>query len=150
VTSFALRAVLALFAVLVLAWLMLGARAVRLEDQASAVTDRARAGEAVAAAEVEQARERLGDARELSPDQGPSIREGQLLEAVGRKAEADFIARSVALAEPDNMQAWFLAWVAATDEEAKERALAQLRRLNPFVEVALGLRDCMDCPLKTP
>jgi hypothetical protein len=150
VTSLALRAVLALLAVLVLAWLLVGARAVRLEDQASAVTDRARAGEPLSAAEVEQARQRLQAARDLSPDKGPSIREGQLLEAVGRRAEADFLARSVAVIEPDNMQAWFLAWVTATDEDAKERALAQLRRLNPFIEVALGLRDCMDCPLKTP
>jgi hypothetical protein len=148
VTSLAVRALLVVFAVLVLAWIGLGLRAVRLEDQAQATIDRARAG-SVTELDVEQARERLEEARTLSPDNGLAIREGQLLEAAGRKAEADFVGRSVANEEPDNLQAWFLAWVAATDDEAKERALDQLRRLNPFIDVALGLRDCMHCPLKT-
>jgi hypothetical protein len=147
VTSVAVRALLVVLAALVLAWLALGLRAVRLEDQAQATIDRARAGP-VTELDVEQARDHLQEARRFSPDNGPAIREGQLLEAAGRKAEADFIGRVVALEEPDNLQAWFLAWVAATDQPAKKHALSELRRLNPYIDVALGLRDCLHCPLK--
>jgi hypothetical protein len=135
---------------LVLGWLVVGARAVRLEDQAGAVIDRARAGQPVSEAEMRQARDRLVQARDLSPDLGPKIKEGQLAEALGRKHEAALLAGAAATEEPDNLQAWFLAWAAAPDDQAREQTLAQLRRLNPFIEVALGLRDCMDCPLKKP
>jgi hypothetical protein len=148
VTSLAVRALLVVLAALVLAWLALGLRAVRLEDQAQATIDRARAGP-VTDVDVEQARDNLSEARRYSPDEGPAIREGQLLEAAGRKAEADFIGRSLVSKEPDSLQAWFLAWVAAGDEQWKAQALSHLRRLNPFIDVALGLRDCMGCPLKT-
>jgi hypothetical protein len=150
VTSVAVRTVLLLLALFVLGWLVLGLRAVRLEDQATAVIDRARAGDAVSGEDERQARDRLRRARELSPDLGPMIKEGQLLEALGRRREADLVARAVALEEPDNLQAWFLALAASPDDQSRESSLAQLRRLNPYIEVALGLRDCIDCPLKTP
>jgi hypothetical protein len=145
--GFAARALVVLLSALVLAWLAVGLRAVRLEDQAQAVLDRARSGE-VSNAEVEQARDRLHEAADLSPDRGPAIREGQLLDAVGRRAEADFIAQLVVLDEPENLQARFLAWVTAADPEARQRALDELRKLNPFIDVALGLRECLRCPLK--
>jgi hypothetical protein len=147
VTSLAVRALLVVLAAFVLAWLALGLRAVRLEDQAQATIDRARAGP-VTDLDVAQARDHLTEARRLSPDKGPAIREGQLLDAAGRKAEADFIGRSLVSQEPDNLQAWFLAWVAAGDEQWKHQSLTHLRRLNPYIDIALGLRDCLDCPLK--
>jgi hypothetical protein len=149
VTSVAVRTVLLFLALLVLGWLIVGLRAVRLEDQAEAVIDRARAGQPVSDAEVRQAQDRLQTARDLSPDLGPMIKEGQLAEALGQRRAADLIARAVAIEEPDNLQAWFLAWAASPDDKSRESSLAQLRRLNPYIEVALGLRDCIDCPLKT-
>jgi hypothetical protein len=149
VTSLALRALLVGLAVLVLAWLGLGARALHLEDQAEATIDRARAGP-VTELDVEQARERLGEARKLSPDHGPTIKEGQLLDAAGRKAEADSIARSVTVQEPDNLQAWYLAWVAAPDAESRRAAMRTMRSLNPYIEVVLGRRNCITCQLRTP
>jgi hypothetical protein len=150
VRNVALRLALLSLALVVLGWLALGMRAVRLEDQASAVIDRARAGQPVSAADVQQAESRLRSARELSPDLGPILKRGELQEALGHKPEAHLIARAAAIDEPDNLQAWFLAWAAAPDDRAHEYALTQLRRLNPFIEVALGLRDCLDCPLKKP
>jgi hypothetical protein len=149
VRSLALRTALLFLALLVLGWLVVGLRAVRLEDQAGAVIDRARAGEPVTQADVRQAQDRLRQARDLSPDLTPMLKEGQLEEALGRKHSADLIARAVAIEEPDNLQAWFLAWAAAPDDRSREQSLGQLRRLNPFIDVALGLRDCLHCPLKT-
>jgi hypothetical protein len=131
---------------LAVAWLAFGARAVRLEDQAEAVIDRARAGP-VSSADVDRAREQLQQSKELNPDQGPVIKEGQLLYATGLDREAAFVARAVAVREPDNLQAWFLAWAADADRKSKREALGQLRRLNPYIDVALGLRACIDCPL---
>ncbi len=46
-TSVAARTVLLFLALLVLGWLVVGLRAVRLEDQADAVIDRARAQQPV-------------------------------------------------------------------------------------------------------
>jgi hypothetical protein len=144
----AIRAGVALFAVLVLAWLALGLRAVRLEEQAGAVVDRARAGQPVSEAEYRQAQDRLQSARELSPDLGPLILEGQLQEAVDQVDAARGTALTVLVDEPENIQGWLLAWRTAIKGVPRDRALARLRELNPFIEVALGLRDCLDCPLK--
>jgi len=132
--------------VLAVAWLAFGVRAVRLEDEADAVLTRARAGP-VSKGEVDRARERLQQSEKLNPDQGPLIKEGQLLYATGLDREAAFIARAVTVHEPDNLQGWFLAWAADPDPKSKRNALDELRRLNPYIDVALGLRKCIDCPL---
>jgi hypothetical protein len=147
VTTLAVRAALVVLAVLILAWLAVGLRAVRLEDQAEATLDRARAG-AVSDTDFRNAQDRLEEADDLSPDLGPLITYGQLLEAVGKRREADFVARAVTVDEPDNLQAWYLAYVADPNPASREHALDELLRLNPFMEVTLGLRDCLHCPLK--
>jgi hypothetical protein len=147
VTTLAVRAALVGLAVLVLAWLALGLRAVRLEDQAQATIDRAREGP-VSDADFRGAQENLREAGDFSPDQGPLLKYGQLLAAVGKRREADFVARAVTVDEPDNLQAWYLAWVADPNPASRKHALAELMRLNPFMEVTLGLRDCLHCPLK--
>ena len=145
-TTLAVRGTLVVIALLAVAWLALGARAVRLEDEAGAVIDRARAGP-VSGVDVDRAREQLQQAREFSPDQGPLIQEGQLLYATGLDRQAALIARAVTADEPDNLQGWFLAWAADPDPKGKREALDQLRRLNPYIDVAIGLRECVDCPL---
>jgi hypothetical protein len=150
VTNRVVRAGLVGLAVLVLAWLALGVRAVRLEDQADAVVDRARAGQPVSDAEARRTTDRLDKAGELSPDHGPLIKIGQLTYARGQQAPAALLAAAVTVEEPDNLQAWFLAWAAEGDPRSKEHALDEMRRLNPYIDVALGLRDCLDCPLKRP
>jgi hypothetical protein len=138
---------LVVIAVLAVAWLGLGLRAVRLEDQAEATVDRARAGP-VSAEEVQRARDKLHEAKRFNPDQGPVIQEAALMEAVGDEHAAGLLARAVTLREPDNLQAWFIAWAADENPESKEQALDELRRLNPYIEVAIGLRECITCPLK--
>ena len=124
------------FAVLVLAWLILGARAVRLEDQATAVIDKARAGP-VTDAEVRRARERLDQARDLSPDRGPLIKVGQLALALGHEEQAALIAAAATVEEPDNLQAWFLVWAASPDRRGKALAERRLLELNPWFSEVL-------------
>jgi hypothetical protein len=142
----AVRAALVGLAVVAMAWLVFGLRAVRLEDEADAVIDKARAGP-VSEAEVRKARDRLREAGEFSPDMTPMIKVGQLLQAQGRDLEAALVARAAAIEEPDSLRAWFLAWEAHPDGKRKEEALDELRRLNPYIDVALHLRVCPDCPL---
>jgi hypothetical protein len=131
---------------LAVAWLLFGVRAIRLEGEADAVIERARAGP-VSSGDLERARGQLQRSEKFNPDQGPLIKEAQLLYATGRGREAAFTARAATLDEPDNLQAWFLAWAADPDPRTKGEALDQLRRLNPYIDVAIGVRKCIDCPL---
>jgi hypothetical protein len=124
------------FAVLALAWLILGARAVRLEDQATAVIDKARAGP-VSDAEARRARERLDQARDLSPDHGPLIKVGQLALALGHENQAALLAGAVIVEEPDNLQGWFLAWISSPEGRAKAVAERHLLELNPWFSEVL-------------
>jgi hypothetical protein len=138
--SVARIALIALSAV-VLAWLAFGFRAVRLEEQADAVVQRAHAGK-VSTADVSQARDRLDEAERLNPDRSPDLTEGELLYAIGRDREAVEAGRRVIADEPENAQAWYLAYVAERNRSVRLAALARLRRLNPWIEVVLGLRHC--------
>jgi hypothetical protein len=137
VNRFAVRSALVALVVLAGAWLALGVRAVRLEDDASATIDRARAGP-VPPAEVNEALDGLAEAGRLSPDQGPLIRQGELLAAARRSSEAKAVAKRVTEAEPDNLQGWFLAWVVADpDKRAKAQAKRRLLELNPWFSEVL-------------
>jgi hypothetical protein len=137
VNSFAIRSALVVLALLVGAWLALGVRAVALENDADAVTQRARAGP-VPPAEVNGALDGLAKAGRLSPDQAPVIKQGELLAAAGRSGEAKSVAKRVTEAEPDNLQAWFLAWVVADpDKRAKAHAKQRLLELNPWFSEVL-------------
>jgi hypothetical protein len=138
---------LVVLAVLVLAWLALGVRAVRLEADAQGVLDRART-ESVSPAEVSRAMDFLDRARKLSPDRGPLVKQGQLQLAVGHPREAAALARRAVAEEPDNLQAWSLVFATARTTAVRRRTLTQLRRLNPSVDLALGLRDCLDCGVR--
>jgi predicted Zn-dependent protease len=140
VNSFAVRSALVAVALVAGAWLALGVRALALESDAGQVLDRARQGP-VETAEVNAALDDLAQAGRLSPDQAPVIRQGELLAAAGRDEEARAVARRVTRAEPDNLQAWFLAWVVADpDKRAKEHAKRHLLELNPWFAYALERR----------
>jgi hypothetical protein len=128
--------VLGVFALAVLGWLVFGARAVRLEDQADAVLDQARAGP-ISDAEATRAQERLDQAGKLSPDIGPMLKWGQLLEARGNQVQAAFVAHAAAIEEPENLQAWFLVWIADPDKEEKAVAKRRLLELNPWFSEVL-------------
>ncbi|MBA3261569.1 MAG: hypothetical protein H0T69_03665 [Thermoleophilaceae bacterium] len=138
--NFTVRSALVVLALLVGAWLGLGVRALALESNARGVLDRARAGP-VPPAEVNAALGDLAKAGRLSPDQGPVIRQGELLAAAGRDDEARAAATRVNDAEPDNLQGWFLTWVVSDpDKRAKAQAKRRLLELNPWFEYALRRR----------
>ena len=138
------RAVLLVIVAVVGAWLSLGLRA----------TFRERNGEGVLArAQLAQAQERpppngdevlagqlqLEGARRFSPDQGPLISEGLLLAAVGRIDEGEIVARRVLAEEPENVQAWYLAYISATSPDNATRALRRVEELNPWLAEQLRL-----------
>jgi predicted Zn-dependent protease len=137
VNRFAVRLALLALALLVGGWLVLGLRAVRLEEQANATIQRARTGP-VAPADVNRALDDLAEAGRLSPDQAPLIDQGELLAAAHRNDEARAIAKRVTEVEPDNLQGWYLAWVVADpDKRAKAHAKRRLLELNPWFSEVL-------------
>ena len=139
--SFAIRGALAVLALLVVVWLGFGVRGVRLESDADAVLARAQSGP-LAPATVNTALDDYAKAARLSPDQTPLIHQGELLESVGRRAEAHGVAVRATDAEPDNLQAWFLRWAVA-DPKSLEKKLAKRRvlDLNPWFLYALTGRS---------
>jgi hypothetical protein len=141
VTISVVRIALVALAVVVLAWLAFGFRAVRLTDQADAVVERAHAGQ-VSEADFQQARDRLHKAERLNPDRSPDLTDGELLYATGHDREAVELAKGVIAAEPENAQAWYIAYVAEKNRPVRLARLARLRQLNPWIEVVLGLRHC--------
>lgn len=136
------RGVLLAVVLVVGAWLTLGLRATFLEENGEGVLERAQRaqaqdrpppdGDVVEAGQLELAR-----ARRFSPDQGPLISEGLLLTAVGRTEEGQIVAGRVLAKEPDNVQAWYLAYVSATSPENARRALRRVHELNPWLADSL-------------
>jgi hypothetical protein len=145
VPNIAVRVALVVFAAFVLASLAVGLRAVVLEDRADAVLERTGAGKA-SAADVSRAQHWFDEAAKLNPDREPDLKEARLLHEVGDDHEALGIATHVVVDEPDNIEAWYL--ILTTDPDAAHRraALARMRRLNPYIEVVIGLRKCLHCP----
>jgi hypothetical protein len=125
------RGVLVLLAALAVAWSVLSYRAVEVEDDARELATRAAFGN-VPAAQVEQALDDLRAAARYTAGNGPLIEEGVLLYAVGRRSEAAEIARRATTDEPDNLEAWFLAYSAAAGERSRAAAKREVGRLNPW------------------
>jgi hypothetical protein len=129
----AIRAALLVVALCVGAWLANGFRALDLEADGLAATQRAQQ-DRLGAAERSEAREAFRDARRFSADQGPLLGEGFLLSATGRREAAYRAARRVTRAEPENAQAWFLARLTAPDRRRADEAGSRLEELNPLVD----------------
>ena len=136
--SFAIRFALVVVALVAGAWLAVGVRAVALEDDANAVLSQVRAGP-LPRPELNAAIDDLDRAGRFSPDQAPVILQGQLLYAEGRLDQARAAARRATDAEPDNLQAWYLAWVVAgNDKGARADAQKHVLELNPWFERVLN------------
>jgi len=141
VNGLAVRCALVALALLAGAYLALGVRNVRLTDDGDAVLAQARAGH-VPPATVDAALNQYDKARTLSPDPTPLIHSAELLLAVGRKKQAnEYLLRSIR-DEPDNVEAWFTAYVAAADDPAgRKLAKRKLLDLNPWFLYALTRRS---------
>ena len=75
---------------------------------------------------------RLRSAARYRADKGPLVAEGALLFAARRRADAAAIARRATDNEPDNLDAWFLAYSAASGERERAAAKREVARLNPW------------------
>lgn len=118
-------------AVLAVAWLVLNVRGVELEADGQALADRAQK-RPVPAAEIERAREELRSARRFRVDSSPRLIEAALLVVSERRSEAARLARELVELEPDNAEAWLLAYASAPDRRERERAKREVIRLNPW------------------
>jgi hypothetical protein len=125
------RVALVVLAAPVVAWSVLSHRAVGQEERGRELATRAAFG-SVPDAEIEQALDDLRSAARYRADKGPLIAEGALLFAARRRADAAAIARRATDDEPDNLDAWFLAYSAASSERERAAAKRQVARLNPW------------------
>jgi hypothetical protein len=123
------RVVVALTALVVLGWLGIMERDARVEGRGAAAVRPGTAPGRLAAAETDLRRARL-----LNPDTQPDIDLALLYRARGEPARAVATIEDVVRREPDNRVAWgvFAVLVRGRDREASARALAALRRLDPF------------------
>jgi hypothetical protein len=131
VTPVAIRAALVVGAICAVVWFAHGFRALDLEAQGLAATQRAQKQGHLPASELRAARQALRDAHSFSADQGPLLSEGFLLASNRRRKEAYRVARRVTAAEPENIQAWFLARLAAPDRRRTGEASRRIEELSP-------------------
>jgi predicted Zn-dependent protease len=103
------RAAVILVAVVVIGWLGVMERAVRLQAGAATVAD-------------------YRAARLLNPDTLPDVRRAFRYQGAGRRQEAAALLEDVLRREPDNLEAWGLLYAFTKDE----RALEARRRLDPL------------------
>jgi hypothetical protein len=124
----AARAGLAVVAVLVLAWLAVMERDLRLRESG---VDALRPG--ASAAQLAAAERDLERARLLNPDSAPDVSLALLQRARGEPEHALRAIEAVVRREPDNLRAWATLELLARgrDAAAVERAVAARRRLDP-------------------
>jgi hypothetical protein len=141
VNGLVVRIALVGLALLVGVWLAFGIRSVRLTDDADNVLPQVQR-HPVAPEVVDSALSEYAKAERLSPDQTPLIKQGQLLWADGRKAQARAAARKATDAEPENLQAWELSYLVADKKTPQRRhAKAELLKLNPWFLYVLTRRS---------
>ena len=127
--SRAARVAAAVVAVLVLAWLGLSLRNVRLEERGGAA-----AGRLAAPGNAVRAQEDFRRVRLLNPDPQPDVARAVVLLQTGRPARAIALLEVVLRREPDNARVWRTLFevTAERDSARAQRALAALRRLDPL------------------
>lgn len=116
----------------IVAWLLIGLRAVILEQQGIDAFTRSRLQNQ---RELTAARDDFTRAAELTPDHLPELLEVRLLAFTRRRGQALALARHVAEAEPASVEAWALVASLATPEHPAlvAQARARLRALSPQV-----------------
>jgi hypothetical protein len=121
------RVALATLAVVVIAWLGVLLRDVRLQERAAAGSrDRTAEAELVGIAGD------LRAARFLNPDREPDLTRAVVENALGRRLLAIDLIEDVTRAEPENVLAWELLALYARDPADVRRARAARNRLDPL------------------
>jgi predicted Zn-dependent protease len=126
------RISLLVIAVLALAWL-----GVLLRDQnvGQAASQRLAHNPRLAPAEVAREMKRLEDAELLNPDSSWQLSRGKHWLARKRPRRAVRVVESLLRSEPDNIDGWFIVYVATrpSDPRRAARARAEIKRLNPLI-----------------
>jgi hypothetical protein len=125
------RALVAIVAVLAVAWFAVGVRQAHDTDVATSIITGAAP---ISPAQARHAAALLHDAGQLNPDSAVDLLRAHLAVRLGELARARAIALSVTRSEPQNPQAW-LAYgsAAAHDPAAFVLALRRLNELAPLV-----------------
>lgn len=123
------RTGVALVAALVLVWLGVMERDVRLEAQGTELSTKLAAAGTLARSDA-----KLRAAQQLNPDTGPELKRAFLYIGAGRVGHAAAILEGILRREPDNLAAWGALFNVARDRDpaAADRALAARRRLDPL------------------
>jgi hypothetical protein len=118
------RAVVAMVAVCMIAWLGVMERDGRLQ---------ARADAAIHARDLARAESDLRGARLLNPNTAPDVTRAVLYRARGQRRRAIALLEDVVRREPDNLTAWSALHLSATgsDPSVSRRSLIALQRLDP-------------------
>jgi hypothetical protein len=116
--------VIAVTAVLVLAWLGVMERDTRLEVRGTAALGSKGDPAALARAETDLRRANL-----LNPGTGPDVSRALVRRARGRTVQSVALVEDVLRREPDNVTAWRVLMVLSPDSAG--RSLAAQRRLDP-------------------
>ena len=119
------RAVVALTAVLVLGWLGVMERNVRLQERGAAALRSKGDPAALARAETD-----LRRANFLNPSTMPDLSRALVRRAQRRTEASVALLEDVVRREPDNLTAWRVLWLLSPD--AAGRSLAAQRRLDPL------------------
>lgn len=124
----AARVLVAVVAVVVLAWLAVMQRDARLLARGVDA-----AGQLRTAGSFERAESDFRAARLLNPDASPDIGRAALYQGAGRLRQGTLLLEQVVRREPDNRAAWtqLLAVARGRDPAREARAIAALRQLDP-------------------
>ena len=119
------RGIVAVLAVVVLAWLVVTERNLRLQASGVATTEQQ---------DFARAEEDFARSSRLNPDTTPDLQRAYVLNARGDHDQAIAAARDVLRREPENRDAWglLLGFVPDKQSPLAQRARAEVRRLNPL------------------
>jgi hypothetical protein len=127
-----IRGAFVVTALVVVAWLAFGLRAVDLQADAESTIARVRGGD-LEASTIDEAQDQLRRADRYNPDLTPQLDEGWLLMYAGKTPEAYGVALTSVAKEPENAQAWTLAYLTAPEPGAKANAKRKVQQLNPWL-----------------
>jgi predicted Zn-dependent protease len=125
-----LRALVALFAILVCAWFAIGVRQARDVDHATALLS---AGSHISGSDAARAASLLHSAGQLNPDRQVDVLRAQLATERGDRRSAEGILGGVVAAEPMNATAWVALARSATNGGTLRLAFRRLAVLVPPV-----------------